>query len=162
MELKQVKALLHQTKCGEMFIDGMGCSEPILTKDETGIIDNFFVYLIDEHEEVTTGPLARIGLYAESGTLAYLTSADEHPFSILPTSTIHVNFPTVSFDDYDSYSVLYAEVRKYVFKRDCTVAEKSVLLKYLTALRNISSDSLFPFYEELAPSFFEWSRRELG
>ena len=24
MELKQVKALLHQTECGEMFMDGMG------------------------------------------------------------------------------------------------------------------------------------------
>ena len=32
MELKQVKALLHQTACGEMFMHGMGCSEPNLTQ----------------------------------------------------------------------------------------------------------------------------------
>ena len=42
MELKQVKALLHQTECGEMFMDGMGCSEPILTQGNAGLIDNFF------------------------------------------------------------------------------------------------------------------------
>lgn len=74
MELKQVKALLHQTKCGEMFMDGMGCSEPVLTKDGTGLIDNFFVYLIDKRAGTASGPLARMGLHAESGALAYLLS----------------------------------------------------------------------------------------
>ena len=38
MELKQIKGLLHQTKCGEMFMDGMGCSEPILTQADIGLM----------------------------------------------------------------------------------------------------------------------------
>ena len=107
MELKQVKALLHQTKCGEMFMDGMGCSEPVLTKDGTGLIDNFFVYLIDKRAGTASGPLARMGLHAESGALAYLTSADERPFSVLPGDTVPVNSPAVSNKDYENYSALY-------------------------------------------------------
>lgn len=162
MELKQVKALLHQTKCGEMFMDGMGCSEPILTKDDTGLIDNFFVYLIDKRAGTASGPLARMGIHAESGALAYLTSADEQPFSVLPSSTIPVNSSVVSNKDYENYSALYAEVRKFAFKRNCTTAEKTVLSNYLTALRSVVSDSLYPFYEELAPAFFEWSKHELA
>ena len=110
MELKQVKALLHQTKCGEMFMDGMGCSEPVLTKDGTGLIDNFFVYLIDKRAGTASGPLARMGLHAESGALAYLTSADERPFSVLPGDTVPVNSPAVSNKDYENYSALYTEV----------------------------------------------------
>lgn len=162
MELKQVKALLHQTKCGEMFMDGMGCSEPILTKDDTGLIDNFFVYLIDKRAGTASGPLARMGIHAESGALAYLTSADEQPFSVLPGNTIPVNSSAVSNKDYENYSALYAEVRKFAFKRNCTTAEKTVLSNYLTALRSVVSDSLYPFYEELAPAFFEWSKHELA
>ena len=162
MELKQVKALLHQTKCGEMFMDGMGCSEPVLTKDGTGLIDNFFVYLIDKRAGTDSGPLARMGLHAESGALAYLTSADERPFSVLPGDTVPVNSPAVSNKDYENYSALYAEVREFAFKGNCTTAEKTALLNYLTALKSVVSDSLYPFYKELAPTFFEWARHELA
>ena len=162
MELKQVKALLHQTKCGEMFMDGMGCSEPVLTKDGTGPIDNFFVYLIDKRAGTASGPLARMGLHAESGALAYLTSADERPFSVLPGDTVPVNSPAVSNKDYENYSALYTEVREFAFKENCTTAEKTALLNYLTALKSVVSDSLYPFYKELAPAFFEWARHELA
>lgn len=162
MELKQVKGLLHQTKCGEMFMDGMGCSEPILTQENTGLIDNFFVYLIDKRAGTASGPLARIGLHAESGSLTYLTSANERPFSVLPSNTIPVNSSAISNEDYEDYSALYAEVRKFAFKRNCTTAEKTLLSNYLTALRNVVSDSLYPFYGELAPTFFEWSEHELA
>lgn len=95
----------------------MGCSEPVLTKDGTGLIDNFFVYLIDKRAGTASGPLARMGLHAESGALAYLTSADERPFSALPGDTVPVNSPVVSNKDYENYSALYAEVREFAFKR---------------------------------------------
>lgn len=142
-------------------MDGMGCSEPILTKDGTGLIDNFFVYLIDKRGGTASGPLARMGLHAESGTLAYLHSADEQPFSILPTDTITLHFSAVSNKEYENYSALYAEVRKFAFKRNCTNAEKITLSNYLIALKRIVSASIYPFYEELAPDFFEWSKQEL-
>ncbi len=161
MELKQVKALLHQTKCGEMFMDGMGCSEPILTQGDDGLIDNFFVYFIDKRAETASGPLARMGLHAESGVLTYFTSADACPFSVHPSNTIPVTTTVVSDKDYENYAALYARVRKFAFKRNCTAAEKTELSNYLTALRSIVGDSLYPFYKELAPQFFEWAEREL-
>lgn len=162
MELKQVKSLLHQTKCGEMFMDGMGCSEPLLTQDSTGLIDNFFVYLIDKRAGTASGPLARMGLHAESGALAYLISADEQPFSVLPSSTISVKPQIVLGEDYQRYACLYEKVRLFAFKRNCTAAEKTILSNYLTAFRCVVSGSLIPFYEELTPTFFEWARNELA
>ena len=143
-------------------MDGMGCSEPVLTKDGTGLIDNFFVYLIDKRAGTASGPLARMGLHAESGALAYLTSADERPFSILPGDTVPVNSPAVSKKDYENYSALYAEVREFAFRENCTTYEKTALSNYLAALKSVVSDSLYPFYEELAPAFFEWARHELA
>lgn len=104
MELKQVKALLHQTACGEMFMDGMGCSEPILTQGNAGLIDNFFVYLVDKPAGTASGPLARMGLQAESGALSYFISANEHPFSVPPSCTIHVSPAMASSEDYENYS----------------------------------------------------------
>ena len=161
MELKQIKGLLHQTKCGEMFMDGMGCSEPILTQADIGLIDNFFVYLIDKRAGTASGPLARMGLHAESGTLTYLTSCNEHPFSVPPSGTLSVSASLISAEDYKAYSTLYAAVRSFAFKKNCTSAEKATLSNYLTALRSIVSESLYPFYEELAPAFFKWSKNEL-
>lgn len=161
MELKQVKSLLHQTKCGEMFMDGMGCSEPILTQEGIVLIDNFFVYLIDKHAGIASGPVARMGLHAESGALTYLTSCNEHPFSVLPSGTVSVSPSIVLSEDYSAYSALYAAMRTFAFKKNCTVAEKATLSNYLAALRSIVCDSLYPFYEELAPAFFEWSKNEL-
>lgn len=161
MELKQVKALLHQTECGEMFMDGMGCSEPILTQGNAGLIDNFFVYLVDKSAGTASGPLARMGLQAESGALSYLISANEHPFSVPPSCTIHVSPAMASSEDYENYSSLYAEIRKFVFKQNCTDSERSILSDYLTALKSVVSVSLYPFYTELAPAFFQWAEKEL-
>ena len=159
MELKQVKALLHQTECGEMFMDG--CSEPILTQGNAGLIDNFFVYLVDKPAGTASGPLARMGLQAESGALSYFISANEHPFSVPPSCTIHVSPAMASSEDYENYSSLYAEIRKFVFKQNCTDSERSILSDYLTALKSIVSVSLYPFYMELAPAFFQWAEKEL-
>lgn len=162
MKLEQVKSLLHQTKCGEMFMDGMGCSEPILTQDSTGLIDNFFIYLIDKKTGTASGPLARMGLHAESGALAYLVSSAEQPFSVLPGNTISVKPRIISEEDYHRYSCLYEEVRLFAFKKNCAAAEKTTLSNYLTAFRSVVGDSFISFYEELAPTFFEWSKQELG
>lgn len=61
----------------------------------------------------------------------------------------------------NSYSSLYAEIRKFVFKQNCTDSERSILSDYLTALKSIVSVSLYPFYMELAPAFFQWAEKEL-
>ena len=162
MELKQVKSLLHQTKCGEMFMDGMGCSEPILTQSDKGLIDNFFVYLVNKNAGTVTGPLARMGLHADSGTLVYLISGNENPFSVLPNDTIKAAHSTFSSQEYERYASLYAEIRKFAFKEQCTDTEKMIIENYLVALKSIVNSSLLVFYDELAPAFFKWASKELG
>ena len=52
-------------------------------------------------------------------------------------------------------------MRDLAYKKTCTVAEKKILSDYINALRNIVGDSLYRFYRELAPGFFEWSEHEL-
>ena len=73
-----------------------------------------------------------------------------------------MNSPAVSNKDYENYSALYTEVREFAFKENCTTAEKTALSNYLAALKSVVSDSLYPFYKELAPTFFEWARHELA
>ena len=102
-----------------------------------------------------------MGLQAESGALSYFISANEHPFSVPPSCTIHVSPAMASSEDYENYSSLYAEIRKFVFKQNCTDSERSILSDYLTALKSIVSVSLYPFYMELAPAFFQWAEKEL-
>lgn len=160
MELKQVKSLLHQTKCGEMFMDGMGCSEPVLTQSEKGLIDNFFIYLTNKRENNVTGPIARIGLYADNGTLAYLISCEEKPFSVLPKESLPYVSPSFSVHEYEEYSSLYGEIRKIAFKEHCTDEECEMILRYIDLFKKVVSKSLYRFYQELAPSFFGWVRKQ--
>lgn len=160
MELKQVKSILHQTKCGEMFMDGMGCSEPILTHSNKGLVDNFFVYLVNKRENTVTGPLARIGLYADSETLAYLISCEEKPFSVSPKESIPYISPLASAHEHEEYSSLYGEIRKIAFKEFCSESERATILRYVDLLQKIVSKSLYRFYKESAPEFFEWVRKQ--
>ena len=95
MELKQVKALLHQTECGEMFMDGMGCSEPILTQGNAGLIDNFFVYLVDKPAGTASGPLARMGPKAVRCHTSYPPTSIRFPFPPAARSMYLPRWPQV-------------------------------------------------------------------
>lgn len=161
MELRQVKSILHQSKCGEMFLDGMGCSEPILTKTEHGLVDNFFVYLANKKEATYSAPIAIISLQAETGTIIKMVSCNDEPFSVPPTETIKADSFIPSEQDYKEYSALYAKIRSIAFKTPCSSSERQVISAYLESLEKVVNKSLFPFYKELAPAFFEWATNEL-
>ena len=161
MELRQVKGILHQSECGEMFLDGMGCSEPILTKTENGLVDNFFVYLANKKEATYSAPIARISLQAENGSIIKIVSCNDDPFSIPPTETIKANPFIPSEQDYKEYSALYAKIRSIAFKTPCSSSEQQTISAYLDSLEKVVNKSLFPFYKELAPTFFEWATNEL-
>lgn len=161
MELRQVKSILHQSECGEMFLDGMGCSEPILTKTESGLVDNFFVYLADKKGANYSAPIAKISLQAETGSIIRIASCNDEPFSVPPTETIKADSFIPSEQDYKEYSALYAKMRSIAFKTTCSSSEQQVISAYLDLLEKVVNKSLFPFYKELAPSFFEWATNEL-
>lgn len=135
MELTQIKSILHQTEVGELFIDGMGCSEPILSIKDEMLIDNFFIYLADQKVCTVSGPIARIGLQADSAVIDYLSPCVENQFSLGPKDTMRVVYPHLHAEDYEHYGCLYAEMRNIAYKPNCTDAEKQIIADYLTALK---------------------------
>lgn len=161
MELIQVKHILHQTECGELFVDGMGCSEPILTRTEDGLIDLFFVYYANKKAGTFSGPVARIGLNAERGRLVSLESCYEKPFSVKPDELVVGKPQLVTDEQYEKYCRLYPEVRNLAFRESCTDSEKELLADYEKAFRAVVNPALFPFYLELAPAFFTWLSNQL-
>ncbi len=160
MELFQVKSILHQSDVGELLTDGMGCSEPILSKEDGELIDNFFVYLANKKNLTISGPIARIGLNADRAMLLHLTPCEETPFSVGPKDTIQITYPTYSAQDYENYAHLYSQIRRIAFSSGCTAAEKKIVAEYLTAWKRITAPEITKLYEELSPSFFEWAWRE--
>jgi len=157
MELDQVKGILHETECGKLFFDGMGCSEPILTADQNGLIDNFFVYFVNRDAGTYSGPVARIGLYAERKTIAYIENSEDMPFSIAPSATIVVGNRSVLPEEYKRYVSLYARIREFAFNEQCSDEQRTLLSEYLDALLSVTKEAVFPLYKELAPSFFTWA-----
>lgn len=162
MELIQVKRMLHQTECGELLMDGMGCSEPVLIRAEDGLVDLFFVYYANKKAGTFSGPVARIGLDAERGVLVSMESCYEKPFSVAPDGVIAGKPQLVTDEQYEEYCRLYPAVRELAYREVCTDQEKAVLAGYDKALRAIVNPALFPFYQELAPAFFTWLSELLG
>ena len=162
MELAQVKSILHQTEVGELLTDGMGCSEPILSKKEEKIIDNFFVYFANKNTHTVSGPVARIGLQADNCTIDYLISCDEQPFSFMPKDTMQIKYPTLTLQNYEKYEMCYSKMRTVAFKNNCTKFEKKAIADYMAAFKAVIAPEMQKLYEEMVPSFFEWVKRESG
>ena len=162
MELTQVKSILHQTEVGEMMMDGMGCSEPILPLKGTKLIDNFFVYLADKKTCTISGPIARIGLDADDSEIDYLISCEDKPFSLAPQDTITIAYPSVLPEDYENYGRLYAQIRHIVYKSDCVESEKQIIKEYMYAFKKVIAPAMMRFYEEMVPAFFAWIQNQLN
>lgn len=162
MELIQVKSILHQTEVGEMMVDGMGCSEPILSLKDSKLIDNFFVYLANKKSCTISGPIARIGLNADNSEVEYLISCEAQPFSLAPQETITITYPSVLAEDYENYSRLYAQIRHIAYKNDCTPSEKQIIKEYISSFRKVIVPATMKFYEEMVPSFFIWVQDQLN
>lgn len=162
MDLVQVKSILHQTEVGEMMMDGMGCSEPILTLKGDMLIDNFFVYLANKKTCTISGPVAQIGLNANNSEVDYLISCEAQPFSLTPQETITITYPSVLAEDYDNYSRLYTQIRHIAYKSDCTPSEKQIIKGYMSSFRKVIAPAMMKLYEEMAPSFFIWVQDQLN
>ena len=160
MELTQVKSILHQTEVGEMLMDGMGCSEPILSLKDGKLIDNFFVYFANKKNCTVSGPIAKIGLLADTSEIAYLISCEDQPFSLLPQNTMAITYPSLLAEDYAHYGCLYAKVREVAYKSDCIESEKRIIAEYMAALEKIIPPAMMKLYEEMTPSFFTWVRSQ--
>ena len=161
MELIQVKNILHQTVGGDLFMDGMGCSEPILSINKNKIIDNFMAYFVNFQESITSGPVVLIGVQADNRTVEYINHCDDKMFSLAPRAMMKINFPSFTEHDYEEYRNCYKSIREIAYKRDCCSNEKKVIRNYFLALKKVVAPEMLKLYEEFVPEFFEWIRKEI-
>ena len=151
--LKEIKAVIFKTDCKDLICDGLCCSEPIITKDENGLIDNYFVYACDSKGTKYSKPLVSFGIYSDAEKTAYrntsLDFVDKKYCVINPVNDEKV------LNAYDSYIRLYPQIRDFVYT-DCDERQKKLLAEYVTALKTFSGSVLWEFYMKLSPMFFEW------
>ena len=156
MYLRQVENAIFHTECGRLLRDGMCCSEPIMTRDEKGIIDHFFVYCEDTEEGTFLGPIDRFGIYAEKQEHAYMAENKGY-FSLAEDEQKRfLGNTALTKESYDNYSALYGQVREFVMT-ECTEQQREILQNYLHALREVVDEAMLFLYRELAPEFFMWA-----
>lgn len=159
MNLKQVKNALFQTECAECVRDGMCCSEPLMTRDEKGIIDNYFIYGENSERKSYSGPLVSFGVYSEAKKAAYIDYGQKKWFFRSSEDEIQAaTWDRYDEEAYSRYLAAFPQVREFLFEKDCTHEQKEILRTYIKALRRLTDDALWPMYRELAPEFFKWAR----
>lgn len=158
ISLKKARSIIFSTECGKCIKEGLECSEPILTKGEYGLIDNYFIYGCDGEGKHFTKPLTGFGVYTELEKTAYI----DKTFDLEDKDYVSLNKTDMnkSFEAFDSYSEAYPRIRELVYQQ-CNNDEKEMLKMYLENLRLFSGDVLYSFYEKLYPEFFEWTCKEL-
>lgn len=158
MTIKEVKAKIFETECGEEIREGLFCSEPILTIGEKGLIDNYFVYGRDSKRQHFSRPKYFFGIYTHLSEVAYLNKENELEEKDYSSSEV-VNMEE-RFEAYDRYVELYPKMREIAYQ-DCNDENKRMLSEYLSSFRKFSGDVLFMFYNKLYPTFFEWVNEQI-
>lgn len=159
MTIKEVKATIFETECGERIKEGLFCSEPILSIGEKGFIDNYFIYGRDAKRQHFTKPKNCFGIYTETKEVAYLdrdNDIEDKDYCIAEEVDIEK-----CFDSYDRYVELYPIVRDLAYQI-CNEESRELLIEYIKCFREFSGDIMYSFYRNLYPSFFEWVDKEIG
>jgi len=163
MNFYQVKNAIFQTDCGKQVKDGLCCSYPVMTKDERGIIDHYFIYGWDEERHLFSGPLKCFGIYSDMKQTAYISLPSERGISISPDDELREKNPGYyNKAAYQDFTETFPKVREFLMKENCTNEEKRQLKKYLDGFLDVTDDGLLPVYRELAPDFFNWAERQLS
>lgn len=155
--LMEVNETIYKTDCDECVLDGWFCSQPILTKDDNGIlIDNYFSYgCYNSFKEIST-PLVVFGIYADEEKTAYKNwiPQSERKEITLEEDTINVEDANRA---YDRFEELYPTVRECAYS-ECNDEQKEAVKEYVSCLEVFSGPVVWKFYQDLFPSFFDWAK----
>ena len=151
--LKEIKQKVFKTECKELLFDGLFRSEPVLTKDSNGLIDNYFVYASNRDSSVVSQPMVAFGIYSDLEKTAYINADIYNDKSIEIKNNI--NHSILNEEYVKEYENLYIILREMVFT-ECNDDGKLKLKEYLDHLYNLSGDGLWRNYLMIAPSFFRW------
>lgn len=156
MNLFQVKNIIFKTECENLILDGLCCSEPIMTMLDGKIVDNYFVYGLDREKQEYTGPIVSFGILSDTCEVAYVNKSLNSCYGENDSISAQ-NWNEYDKMAYDEYVSAYEKVRNFLFTPSCTEIQKIELKKYITAMEKIIDDALLPVYKELFSDFFEWS-----
>ncbi len=160
MNLKQVKNAVFWTECRDCVREGMCCSEPIMTWDGRGIVDNYFVYGENGERKSYSGPVVSFGVYSEQKEAAYIKRGREMPFSKgAEDEIVAVSWEQYDGEAYERYQKAFPLVRGFLFEENCTEEQREILKSYLQAFRMVTDGGLWPLYLEMAPEFFRWAKK---
>lgn len=159
ISLKEIKAKIFTTDCKDFICEGLYCSEPIPTRDDRGIIDNYFVYACNQDGTEFSRPLVIFGIYSEKGISAYAKMDDEINMEDKIYTAKAVIEDAELLKTYARYEELYPIVREFSYC-DCDKNQKQLLSDYMTALHVISGEVLWDFYHFVAPAFFKWANEQ--
>ena len=129
--LGEIKQKIFRTECKEFLYEGMSRSEPVMTVDEHGIIDNYFIYAGNHEMPMGSPPMIAFGIYSDIGKTAYINTGiyDEGA----PLKKNQIDRGIIDEEYIREYERLYRELRKFVFQ-NCDDAQKDVLGKYVEHL----------------------------
>lgn len=155
MNVNQVKDVIKKTECVEIMHSSEYCSEPIMSKDDKGsLIDNYLLFSRNEDGSLISSPQSTFGIYTDKGKVAYMDRTISEKF--------YKDMYEEYFEDEKSmrearriYLELFHEIR-VMFQTECDIDIKKIF-DYVESLRIISGNTLFSFYKELFPDFFEWT-----
>lgn len=159
MELRVVKAAIFKTECKECIKEGFNCSEPILSKGEQGLIDNYFIYAQNKDKTLFSKPVVLFGIYSDLPSKAYIQ--EDFPFEDKEYKGGCKIDREQFIKSYQLYSEIYPTIRNIAFK-SCDEKEKEYLRTYLFKLEEISGEVLWGFYQTLFTDFFNWAKKQLG
>lgn len=156
MNLFQVKNMVFKTECENLILDGLCCSEPIMTMQDEKIVDNYFVYGLDRDKQEYTGPIVSFGILSERCEVAYVNKSLTSCYG--ENDYIRAeNWNEYDKKSYSEYVSSYEKVRAFLFNKNCSGTEKLELEKYITSMEKIIDDALLPIYKDLFSDFFKWA-----
>lgn len=152
--IDDVMASIYRTDCKKFIKEGFFCSDPIITKDENGLIDNFFIYAANRDESLVTPPIVSFGIYAEIKKTAYVKQGTKEPKAQENPKELLANKRELR----NKYSGLYSEIREFVFK-DCNSDQAQMLQEYISSLKALVGQTLWTHYQSTSPMFFNWAKK---
>ena len=154
MNINQVKSVIAKTNCVDYIFSASYCSEPIMSKDSNGrLIDNYVVFSRNEDCTQISSPQCIFGIYSEKEEVVYIDDTISKKYS---EQLYQEKFceEKLMVEARKQYIALFPIVRRmYQFNGDI---DFNIVSKYVESLKCISGDTLFTFYNQLFPSFFEW------
>ena len=153
--LREIESIILNTDCDDYLVDGWYRSQPILTKDENGVLmDNYFMYGQDFEGTVFWIPYAVFGIYSDEEKTAY---KKETPDSEVKKITTEEKIDRLAANKaYDRYEKIYPQVRECAYSENCTDEQKAIVKEYVSCLEAFSAPVVWKCYLEMFPSFFEW------